>query len=108
VTTLFLRRAAFALVAGGVMIVPTACVAPGPAGGYDNSVGLGVDYYAPYYGGDYGGWDTGYLVGPYHHHHRGGDHDRGEARAHSYRSAPASHPVPSIPSGSRGGGGFRR
>jgi hypothetical protein len=105
VTISFLRRAAFAMAVGGVMTMPTACVAPGPAGGYDGSVGLGVDYYDPYYGADYGGWDTGYLVGPYRDHR--GDHDRGDSRPHSYRSAPASRQTPSIPSGARSGGSRR-
>lgn len=74
-------------------------------GGYSSNVGIGVGYYEPF-GGDYGGWGAGYNVGPF----RGGDRrtggfDRrgGQSPQHAFRSAPASHSMPSIPS--RGGGG---
>lgn len=74
-------------------------------GGYGSNVGIGVGYYEPF-GGDYGGWGPGYNVAPF----RGGDHrdggfDRrgGQSPQHAFRSAPASHSMPSIPS--RGGGG---
>jgi hypothetical protein len=66
--------------------------------GVDATVGVGYDagYYEP--GGyDYGGWGSGYRVGP----GRGGDR-RGEHSGRPYRSAPASRPTPSIPHGSRG------
>jgi hypothetical protein len=71
------------------------CVVPGDryAAG---SVSYGVGFYEPY-GYDYGGWGSGYLVGPPR-----GDHRRFEARhvspsRHAYRPAPPSHHMPSIP-----------
>ncbi len=67
-----------------------ACVATG--GGYGD-VGYVGGYYEP--GGyEYGGWGGGYRVGP----PRGGD--RGAVRSHG-----GGHAAPSIPTGSRGGGG---
>jgi hypothetical protein len=91
---------AIALVAG----LACGCVATdgyGYGGGPD--VGVGVDYYEPY-GAVYGGWGGGYRVGPFPEGgHRRDDGGGGPARA--YVSAPESHPVPSIPSRSRGGGG---
>lgn len=109
-TISFLRRSAVALALGGLTVLPSACVAPGPVSGpaYDNSVGVGVDYYEPY-GYDYGAWGSGYLVGPYRDHgHHGnpgrGNPGRGNPGPHSYRSAPASHAMPSMPSASRSGG----
>ena len=72
-----------------VLVVLTACIAGGYGGEGYGSVGyVGGDYYVP--GGyEYGGWGSGYRVGP----PRGGDHPaRGRA-------------APSIPHGARGGGG---
>ena len=76
------------------------CVVSGGYGGYDGNVGVGLGYYEPAVV-EYGGWGRGYRVAPY----RGGDHraDRRDGHAHAYRSAPASHSAPSIPSRSRGG-----
>jgi squid-like protein/heterogeneous nuclear ribonucleoprotein A1/A3 len=75
--------------------------------GVDGTVGVGYDagyygggYYEPY-GYDYGGWGGGYRVGP----GRGGDRRGGGSRG--YRAAPSSRSAPSIPNGSRGGGGRR-
>jgi len=71
--------------------------------GVDGSVGVvGYDagYYEPY-GYEYGGWGSGYRVGP----GRGGDPRGGHPGA--YRRAPASRPTPSIPNRPRGGGGPR-
>ncbi len=67
--------------------------------GMDATVGVGydADYYEPY-GYEYGGWGSGYRVGP----GRGGDR-RGGHPSRSYRPAPMSRPTPSIPHGSRGG-----
>ena len=101
--TLSLRRpairfTAFALAIGLSAALPSGCVAPGY--GYDDGGSVGVDYYEPY-GADYGGWGSGYRVGPY----RGGGGDRGGGGSHAYRSAPAGRSMPSIPSRSRGGGG---
>jgi hypothetical protein len=81
------------------------CVVSGGGGGYgyDGNVGVGLGYYEPA-GVEYGGWGRGYRVAPY----RGGDDhrtdrtDRSDSHAHGYRSAPASHSAPSIPSRSRG------
>ncbi|MFJ2990839.1 hypothetical protein ACIPF8_23540 [Collimonas sp. NPDC087041] len=71
--------------------------------GYSGGVGVGLDYYEPF-GGDYGGWGPGYQVGPFR---GGGDHRGGGGRGgqHAFRSAPASHSMPSIPSRGGGGGG---
>ena len=70
--------------------------------GYGGDGGYVSGYYEPF-GYDYGGWGGGYRVGP----PRGGE--RGNSRSHSYRSAPASRPTPSIPSrGGRSPGGARR
>jgi len=77
-----------------------------PDGGYYDGGDIGPGYYEPS-GVLYGGWGPGYYVAPYrdgdHHQVRsGGSH----AFARPYRSEPASHPIPSIPSEShRGGGG---
>ena len=105
------RWSALACAIGLFTTLATGCVAPGGGYGYDNGVGVGVDYYEPY-GGYYGGWGSGYRVGP----SRGGyDHGGGGYRGgggspggHSFRSPAASHSMPSIPSGARGGGGGRR
>lgn len=67
--------------------------------------GYAVDYYEPG-NGMYGYWGPAYQVGPY----RDGGGRRGPITgAHAYHSAPASHSIPSIPSGreSNGGGGHR-
>jgi hypothetical protein len=91
----------FSFMAGG-------CAVTGGGYGYDGGgVGVGLDYYEPY-GGGYGGWGSGYRVGPV----RGGDNrrsepSRGRGNQHAYRSAPASHSAPSIPSHARSGGGSR-
>ncbi len=102
-TLLFSRWSAIVSLFGLLALVSSGCV--GSVGGYGYD-GYGVDYYEPY-GADYGGWGPGYRVGPV----RGGDHrpDRGPGRSagHAYRSAPASHAMPSIPSRSRSGGGRR-
>jgi hypothetical protein len=66
-----------------------------------------LTYYEPS-GIDYGGWGHGYQVAPF----RGGDHrptgGGGHASAHAYRSAPASHSMPSMPSRARSGGSRSR
>ncbi len=88
-------------------VLPSACtVEPGYGYGYGDvsggNVGLGIDYYEPF-GFDYGGWGPGYRTGP----PRGGARfgGGGPGFPHSYRSAPSSRAMPSIPSGPRGGGG---
>jgi hypothetical protein len=72
-----------------VLVVLAACVAEGYGGeGYGGGVGYVGGYYEP--GGyEYGGWGSGYRVGP----------PRGGARPEHGRAAP------SIPHGARGGGG---
>lgn len=95
-----LRRLALVFAGCTLTVLLFGCVFPGGGYEYDDDGGIGAVYYAPY-GVDYGGWGPGYHVAPY----RGGDHrptgggDRASARA--YRSAPASHSTPSIPSRSR-------
>jgi hypothetical protein len=94
-------------------LLTAGCVAGGYAGdggGYDGTVGYDAGYYEPY-GVDYGGWGSGYEVGPYYdgggrYRDGGRAEDRGgrAAAQHAYRSAPSSHAMPSIPSGPRGGG----
>ncbi|MDR3387974.1 MAG: hypothetical protein P4L92_13075 [Rudaea sp.] len=84
------------------------CAVSGGGYGYGyegGGVSVGLDYYEPY-GGYYGGWGPGYRVGPV----RGGDHRRdarGGSTQHAYRSAPASHSAPSIPSRPHSSGGSR-
>jgi hypothetical protein len=80
---------------GALLTVLGACAVTG----VDATVGYGYDagYYEP--GGyDYGGWGSGYRVGP----GRGGDRRVEQHSARPYRSAPATRPTPSIPHGSRG------
>jgi squid-like protein/heterogeneous nuclear ribonucleoprotein A1/A3 len=67
--------------------------------GYDGGGGGYSPGYIQPYGYAYGGWGPGYVVGP----GRGGDR-RGPQSSHSYHSAPQSHPTPSIPRATRGGG----
>ena len=102
-----LRWSATAVAIGLFMVLATGCVVAGGGYGYDGGVGIGLDYYEPY-GADYGGWGPGYRVGPIrdgaHRPDRGGGHPP----AHTYRPAPASHPMPSIPSRSRSGGSRSR
>jgi hypothetical protein len=83
------------------------CFLPGGGYGYDDGGGIGAAYYEPF-GFNYGGWGHGYQVAPV----RGGDHrptsGGGHTSARTYRSAPASHSMPSIPSHSRSGGSRSR
>ena len=82
--------------------------AVGVSAGYDEywdgpNYAYGVDYfYAPPV--FYGDWGPGYYVGPprYGAYPHGFPH--GEGRPPAFRPAPESRPVPSIPSGPRGGG----
>ena len=75
----------------------------GPVYGYD------LDYfYSPPV--IYGGWGPDYYVGPPrwdgHPHDVGGPprSPRGDGRAPAFRPPPPGRPMPSIPSGPRGGG----
>ncbi len=92
-----------------IVLVPILALAAGcVAGGYADDGSYDAGYYEPD-GYDYGYWGSGYEVGPYG---RGGgrhdDHGGGRQRSHAYRPAPASHQAPSIPHGSRSGGGHSR
>ena len=104
----FLLRASSAAVVIASFALLSGCAAPegdyGSGYGYDSGVGVGVgfgvDYYEPY-GAFYGGWGPGYHVAPYY---RGGYEERRDFShpvQHSYRAAPASRPMPSIPSHAR-------
>ena len=99
---LLLRRLVLAFVVWTLTTVMLpGCLFPGGGGGYGYDDGGG--YYEPY-GGDYGGWGSGYNVAPF----RGGDHRPPDGGSHTstraYRSAPASRSIPSLPSHSRSGG----
>ena len=105
----WLRWLALAFVLCTLKFLLYGCIFPGGGYGYDgyNDGGIGAAYYEPF-GFDYGGWGPGYQVAPY----RGGDHRPvsvgTHASARAYRSAPASHSMPSIPSHSRSGGSRSR
>ena len=119
------------MVVGLFLLVVAGCVVPGSGYGYDQGTGIGLGYYEPA-GVDYSGWGGGYYVGPVRgggaYGGRGGGEAYGGGRGggaphayqavggrgsggapHAYQAAPASRPVPSIPSGGRssGGGGSR-
>jgi len=84
----------------GALVLTVLCACEVTGVGVDGSVGVGyaAGYYEPY-GYEYGGWGPGYHVGP----GRGGDHRPDPPRqSHTYRSAPASRPTPSIPNRPRG------
>jgi len=107
VKALIVRWSAIVCAIGLFTLLPSGCAVTDGGYGYDGSVGIGVDYYEPF-GADYGGWGPGYGVGPF----RDGGHraDHGGGYQHAYRSAPASHSMPSLPSrsgGGRSGGGSR-
>jgi len=95
-----LRWSALACVIGLVAVL-VGCVVGGGGYVYDGGA-IGADYYEPY-GAIYGAWGPGFNVAPF----RGGDR-RSAGGAHAFRSAPASRPMPSIPSGARSGSGRRR
>jgi hypothetical protein len=91
-----------ALVAG--LVLAGCAVDAGPGYGYGGAVG--VDYYEPY-GAVYGGWDSGYNVGPYRARGdwHGGGRGVGASGPRSFHAAPGGGGPPSIPSGARGGAG---
>ena len=99
---LLLRRLVFTFVLLTLTVLLSGCVIGGGGYGYDGDASYGATYYEPS-GAYYGGWGHDYQVAPF----RGGDHrpasGGGHASAHAYRSAPASHSMPSIPSHSRSG-----
>jgi hypothetical protein len=112
VKILLLRLLALAFVVWTLTILLSGCVVTG--GGYYDDGGFGAAYYEPS-GVYYGGWGPDYHVAPYRDYddrrdydHRRDDDRRptsggGHAPARAYRSAPASHSIPSIPSKSRSG-----
>jgi len=102
-------RFRWAGIALAAVLAQSCVVAPGPVGVEGVAPGYGVDYYDP--PAVYGGWGVGFDVAPYgrgdREHHpefrgREGRDDRGGARG--FRPAPAGRPVPTIPTGARGGG----
>ena len=111
--TSYLRWPAFTLAAVTWTFLSAGCIMPAGEYGYDDGGPVGVGYYESY-GVDYGGWGPGYHVAPY----RGGHRDGGEHRpgggggrpggGHSFRAAPASRAMPSLPHGSPGGGRSHR
>lgn len=83
-------------------------------GGYDYYDGgdVGVTYYEPSVI-EYGGWGPSYYVVPFRgdeHRHEVEHHttSKGGHAERAYKSAPASHSMPSIPSRSRSGGSRSR
>ena len=110
--TFLARPSATAIVTGLCVALAAGCAVDGGGYGYDSGPGFAGDYYEPY-GGSYGGWGGGYQVGPVrgdgNRSYDGGQHHSygGGSASHAYRSAPASRPAPSIPSGSHSGGSRR-
>ena len=100
---LFLRWLVVAFIVGTLTVL-SGCLLPN--GGYDYGGGIGAAYYEPY-GADYGGWGPGYHVAPFRGEGRRSYGGGGHASAPSYRSAPASRSMPSLPSHGGGGGGGR-
>jgi hypothetical protein len=97
-------RPSAAIIAIGVLtLLLSGCVADGGEYGYRTDIGIGTDYYE-LDGYDYGGWGPDYRVGPYRAGSPRPGRGAGNSIRHSYRPAPASHAMPSIPSGSRSGG----
>ncbi|MFZ3324193.1 MAG: hypothetical protein WA190_17595 [Usitatibacter sp.] len=108
---LLLRGSSAAVVIASIALL-SSCVAPegdyGSGYGYDSGVGVGIglDYYEPY-GAFYGGWGPGYHVAPYYRGHEE-RRDYSHPAPRTYRPAPASHSMPSIPSHARSGGSRQR
>jgi hypothetical protein len=107
------RFATFALLIGVNLFLVAGCAVTdggyGYSSGYSSGVSVGVDYYNPSYG-DYGGWGSGYRVGPYRNGAQRHDFRRDRQRSRGFRPAPRARAIPSIPSrphnrGSRGGRG---
>jgi hypothetical protein len=104
-------RLAVFLALGMLAALASGCIVGGGYGYYDD----GYAPYGDYYGGDlfvggvehhrehdYRGWGPGYHVAPYRHGAEHGGFGHGGAM-HNFRSAPASHSMPSLPSRSFGG-----
>jgi len=113
VNILLLRWLGLAFVVLMLTVLLSGCVLTGGEYGYyDDGGDIGVTYYEPSVV-EYGGWGPSYQVAPFrgdehrhdveHHTTSGGGHAE-----RAYRSAPASHSMPSIPSRSRSGGSRSR
>ncbi len=111
---LILCRLALVFAVLTLTVLLSGCVATVGEYGYYDGGDIGVDYYESY-GVDYGGWGPSYYVAPFRDgdHHRRDEFRRGDEHrqpsesghaARTYRSAPASHSMPSIPSRPRSGG----
>lgn len=85
------------LVVGLFSLLLSGCVVPGGGYGYHGSTAFGVDYYEPA-GVRYGGWTSGYAVGPV----RGG---QGYEQHWSHGAPAVARPIPSIPSRGYASGG---
>jgi len=94
-----LRRLA-SLSAGLALAASLASCIAGVGYGGDYGVGGYSPGFVEPYGYDYGAWGGEYRVGP----GRGGDR-RSSRESHAFHGAPRSRATPSIPRGSRGGGG---
>ncbi|MGZ8984059.1 MAG: hypothetical protein ACXW11_08910 [Methylotenera sp.] len=100
--SLRLRWSAIAFVIGLFTLLSSGCIVTSDGYGYYGGVGVGLGYYEPY-NTYYGGWGPTYRVGP---PYGGGYHQYRGSRSypHTYRSAPSSRSMPSIPSRPRHGG----
>src|SRR5208337_4200369 len=98
--TLLLRWSVLVFVVG---VLLSGCAFTVGGYGYDDGGAIGAAYYEPY-GVDYGGWGHDYHVAPVRRGDNRPTSGGGHVSAHAYRSAPASHSMPSIPSQSRSGG----
>ena len=106
----FSRLLELLIIVGPFTALLLGCIAYGGGGyGYGNDALVsGPGYYEPY-GTYYGGWGPNYYVAPY----RNGGYSRpsrGESQpaAHAFRSSPASHTTPSIPSEQRSDSSWHR
>ena len=107
---LLLRWLALAFVVLTLTVLLSGCVLTGR--GYYDGADIGAAYYEPSVV-EYGGWGPNYYVAPFRggeHRHDGERHTTsgGGHAARAYRSAPASHSMPSIPSKPRSGGSRSR
>ena len=105
---LLLRRLALPFVVVTLTVLLSGCVATVGEYGYYDGGDIGATYYEPPVV-EYGDWGPNYYVAPFRggeRRHEGESHItiEGGHAARSYRSAPASHAMPSIPSRSRSGG----
>lgn len=105
---LLLRRLGLVFAILTLWVLLPGCVATVGEYGYYDGGDIGVTYYEPPVV-EYGGWGPNYYVAPFRGGERREDGERhttsdGGHATRTYRSAPASHAMPSIPSRSRSGG----